>query len=52
MTFWVDTESRPHRTATGRSRRDLRPWQQRPFAWLLVGWGFLALALLAVFATI
>jgi hypothetical protein len=50
MAIWVDTETK----ALPRARRAprLRPWQQRPFAWLLVGWGFFALTLLAILATI
>lgn len=51
MTIWIDTESRTNRAAAGRPRAPM-PWQERPVAWLLAGWGFVALVLLAVFATI
>ncbi len=50
MAIWSDIETRPA-PSTRRARRTM-PWQQRPFAWLLVGWGFFALVLAAVFATI
>ena len=50
MAIWSDIEGKQARPA--RRRRQLMPWQERPFAWLLVGWGFFALVLAAVFATI
>ncbi|MBO9559871.1 MAG: hypothetical protein J7515_14980 [Caulobacter sp.] len=50
MAIWSDIEGKPARVT--RRARHLMPWQQRPFAWLLVGWGFFALVLAAVFATI
>ena len=50
MAIWGDTHSRPSRVPRRASR--LMPWQEKPFAWLLVGWGFFALVLAAIFATI
>lgn len=50
MAIWSDIEGKA--TQATRRTRQLMPWQQRPFAWLLVGWGFFALVLAAVFATI
>ena len=50
MAIWSDIETKP--TPKPRRAPRLMPWQQRPFAWLLVGWGFFALMLAAVFATI
>ena len=50
MAIWNDIEARPA-LKVRRAPRPM-PWQQRPFAWLLVGWGFFALVLLAIFATI
>jgi hypothetical protein len=49
MTILAHIESKAPRV---RRRTQLLPWQQRPFSWLLVGWGFFALTLLAVLATI
>lgn len=50
MAIWSDTESRPAPRA--RRLRPPMPWQQKPLAWLMVGWGFFALVLTAIFATI
>jgi hypothetical protein len=47
MAIWSDVDTK----ASKRARRRM-PWQERPFAWLLVGWGFFALVLLAILATI
>jgi hypothetical protein len=47
MAIWSDVESKAGPRARGRM-----PWQERPFAWLVVGWGFFALVLLAILATI
>jgi hypothetical protein len=50
MAIWVDTGT----TLSPKPRRAprLRPWQRRPFVWLLAGWAVFALTLLAIFATI
>jgi len=45
-----DFEARPAPKARRTSR--ILPWQIKPFAWLLVGWGVLTLTLTVVFATI
>ena len=45
MAIWTEVEPKC-RVATR-----LMPWQERPFAWLLAGWGFFALVLLAILAT-
>jgi hypothetical protein len=50
MAIWGDIHARPSRAARRAPR--LMPWQEKPFAWLLVGWGFFALVLAAIFATI
>lgn len=50
MAICDDFEARPAPKA--RRAPGLMPWQQKPFAWLLVGWGFVALTVTAVFATI
>jgi hypothetical protein len=50
MAIWSDIEAKPAPKARRGSR--LMPWQEKPFAWLLVGWGFFALVLAAIFATI
>jgi hypothetical protein len=50
MAIWSDTETSPEPKAR-RAPRPM-PWQEKPFAWLMVGWGFFALVLAAVFATI
>ena len=49
MTILAHIESKAPRV---RRRAQLLPWQRRPFSWLLVGWGFFALILLAILATI
>ncbi|HWU13464.1 MAG TPA: hypothetical protein VN157_05565 [Caulobacter sp.] len=46
MVIWSDAD-----TKAGHARQP-KPWQERPFAWLLVGWGFFALVLVAILATI
>ncbi|HWW27787.1 MAG TPA: hypothetical protein VNZ85_18030 [Caulobacter sp.] len=46
MAIWSDVD-----TKAGHARQP-KPWQARPFAWLLVGWGFFALVLVAILATI
>jgi hypothetical protein len=50
MTICNDFGARP--ASKARRTSGLMPWQQKPFAWLLVGWAFLALTLTAVFATL
>ena len=45
MAIWSNAETKPVRDAKP------MPWQERPFAWLLVSWGFFALVLLAILAT-
>jgi hypothetical protein len=45
MAIWSDAEIR-----AGRARQP-KPWQERPLAWLVVGWGFFGLVLLAILAT-
>jgi len=50
MAIWNDIETRTT-TRAPRPRRSM-PWQERPFAWLLVGWGFFALVLLMILATL
>ena len=45
MAIWSDADTK---TARGRQPK---PWQERPLAWLVVGWGFFALVLLAILAT-
>ena len=50
MAIWNDIGTRPAPKA--RRASGPMPWQERPFAWLVVGWGFFALVLLAIFATI
>jgi|APAra7269096979_1048534.scaffolds.fasta_scaffold00799_3 hypothetical protein len=45
MAIWSDVETKAHRA------RRPKPWQARPFAWLLVAWGFFALVLVAILAT-
>jgi len=50
MAIWSDIETKA--TPKARHARRSMPWQQRPFAWLLVGWGFFALVLLMILATL
>jgi hypothetical protein len=50
MVIWSDVEAKTTPKARQASRR--MPWQERPFAWLVVGWGFFGLVLLAILATI
>ena len=45
MAIWSDAEIKAAR------EHQPKPWQERPFAWLLVGWGFFALVLVAILAT-
>ncbi len=45
MTIWTDEDVEPKRS-------NLAPWQQRPFAWLAIGWGFLALVAVVVLGTL
>lgn len=46
MAIWSDVD-----TKTGRAPQP-KPWQVRPLAGLVVGWGFFAFVMAAILATI